>query len=276
MSYRRLWLDEGDSIEGNKLFLASSGKNGETVDSVFQRFASKPPKKPLITICANSLVVAQEFILTILLLARHREAYLEETQAERISNDPIHSRRLGISVACISLALFIVIIYNRHPVQPSSQLQSRKSKVRQRFTDAILMAISLRFLAGVLRTLTASYSSDTVGALAVGSLILHLLACDYSYANGFDTSSWNESESTAITHSSIRERRPTFKGGTMSLNAAFFGTTLLASRLKSNGQVYVFVSSSVIIFALYPAARHEVSLRTRGTNSWGTIKLKAE
>ena len=273
MSSRRLWLDKGDTIGSKNLFADSDEQNEkETVETIFQRFASKPPKTPLITMCSNSLVVAQEFILTILLLARHREAYLEDTQPGRMLGDSTDAARLGYSVAFISMALLLVIIYNRHPSGANLQQQSRKSKVRQRFTDAILIGLSLRFLAAVLRTLTASYSSDTVGALANISLILHLLACDYSYANGFDTNvRGNENESTVKTlSSSMRERRPTFKGGTVSLNAAFFGTTLLASRLESNGQVYVFVSSSVIIFALYPAARHEVSRRTRDTSSFGT------
>ena len=79
---------------------------------------------------------------------------------------------------------------------------SRKSKVRHRLSDGIFMAIFLRFLAAVLKTLTASYSSDTVHALAISSLFLHLIACDYSYANGLcgDTASDGDSK-----------RRPTFQ-----------------------------------------------------------------
>jgi hypothetical protein len=36
--------------------------------------------------------------------------------------------------------------------------------------------------------------------------------------------------------------------------------TLLASRLSSNATVYVFVSTSVILFAFYPAARHTIAV----------------
>jgi hypothetical protein len=73
-------------------------------------------------------------------------------------------------------------------------------------------------------------------------MLVHLLACDYSYANG---------------HS---RTKAAFAGGVMSLNASLFSTTLLASRLSSNATVYLFVSASVILFAFYPAARHIIAV----------------
>ena len=140
-------------------------------------------------------------------------------------------------------------------------------------TDAILMGILLRFLAPVLRTLTASYSSDTVHNLAVISFLLHFITCDYSYANGFSNAGGNTNTvnrsgnnkkpatASSSTSPAAHRQRPTFQGGTMSLTTAFFATTLLASRLQNNSSVYMFVSSSVVSFALYPQARYEVSLR---------------
>jgi uncharacterized membrane protein len=282
MTNRRLWLDEGNLMDGDNPFGANP--NDETHDSVFQKFAHKPPQKGLVTIASNALVVGQEFVLTALVLARHREAFLNEANPHRIENDSDYAQRIAISIGCISLALFLVILYNNKAAPFSSSSlsktenaapQSRKSKVRQRFTDAILMGILLRFLAAVLRTLTASYSSDTVHALAVATFILHLLACDYSYANGFDDGNNihddddNEADKTRLHPDS----RPTFEGGTISLTAAFFGTTLLASRLESNGSVYAFVSSSVILFALYPASRHQVARQTQKSNRWGMLAL---
>lgn len=117
--------------------------------------------------------------------------------------------------------------------------------------------------AAVLKTLTASYSSDTVHALAMASLFLHFLACDYSYANGFSDKK-GPIDAT---------KRPTFQGGTLSLTAAFFATILLASRLESNAAVYMFVCSSVVLFALYPAARHQVAINTQTKNRIGTCWL---
>lgn len=130
-------------------------------------------------------------------------------------------------------------------------------------TDGLFMAVLLRFFAAVLKTLTASYSSDTVHALAMASLFLHFLACDYSYANGFSDKK-GPIDAT---------KRPAFQGGTLSLTAAFFATILLASRLESNAAVYMFVCSSVVLFALYPAARHQVAINTQTKNRIGTCWL---
>jgi phosphatidylinositol glycan class C protein len=140
------------------------------------------------------------------------------------------------------------------------------------------MAILLRFLSAVLKTLTASYSSDTVYALSIATLFLHLLACDYAYAGGWGGSSteddFNGQESgTTKTKTTTMMKRPLFKGGTMSLTSAFFATTLLASRLESNVGVYIFVCCSVVLFALYPAARHLVACKTHslgGFHRFGT------
>jgi hypothetical protein len=252
MTRRRLWLDKGESIDD--LTVLVPDKDGETYDSILRRFSQKSPQKSLVVLASNALVVGQEFILTCLLLARHRVALWEE--AHQVEEEANLMPQLGASIACILLALLLVILYNSH----SSSAQSRQGKVQQRLTDAIFMAILLRFLAAVLKTLTSSYSSDTVNALAVTSLLLHLLAADYFYANGEESFSLLESS-----------KRPTFRGGTISLTAAFFGTTLLASRLESNASVYVFVSSSVVLFALYPAARHQVAIQTQHVGSWGTF-----
>ena len=140
------------------------------------------------------------------------------------------------------------------------------------------MAILLRFLSSVLKTLTASYSSDTVYALSTMSLFLHLLTCDYDYANGLednekDDNGQTESRSNSNLNKGKGLERPTFEGGMISLTSAFFATTLLASRLESNAAVYVFVCCSVILFALYPAARHLVAVRSRYVGKWGESEL---
>merc|ERR1712194_110624 len=73
----------------------------------------------------------------------------------------------------------------------------------------------------------------------------------------------NTSRSNGGHYKNKNLERPTFEGGMMSLTSAFFATTLLASRLESNAAVYVFVCSSVILFALYPAARHLVAVKAK-------------
>jgi uncharacterized membrane protein len=249
---RRLWSNEGKyAIDDDT---APTKDKQETYDSMFQSFSSRPSRKPLTAVVFNVLVVGQEFILTCLLLTRHRAALWEQNgEAEDADHQTL---RLIMSTVFFLLALILIAVHNK---PPSPRLQSRRSKLSQRTTDAIFTAALLRVLAAVLKTLTASYSSDTVNALVIASLLFHLLACDYSYANGDGGRSANLNST----------KRPAFQGGTMSLTAAFFGTILLASRLESNAGVYVFVLSSVCLFALYPATRHQVAFTSE---PWGTFQ----
>jgi len=252
MKKRRLWLEPGDPV----LSKPTEEGRSDTYDAIFERFSSSPSRKSLRLLVFDSLVVGQEFVLTCLLLACHRAALSVEAKTEESTKineiRQYELNRLLKSIVFVWLSFLLMIFHNESSY-------SRKSKVRHRLSDGIFMAIFLRFLAAVLKTLTASYSSDTVHALAISSLFLHLLACDYSYANGLcgDTASDGDSK-----------RRPTFQGGTMSLTAAFFATILLASRLESNGAVYIFICFSMTLFALYPAGRHQVAINTKESNRW--------
>mmetsp|Transcript_4450 Transcript_4450/g.8192 ORF Transcript_4450/g.8192 Transcript_4450/m.8192 type:complete len:287 (+) Transcript_4450:41-901(+) len=193
-------------------------RNEETIDSLMTRFSSKPPPRPLLDLFQCSLVVGQEFALTCLLLTRHRAAMQHE-------GDPDQWRQVAPVVV---LPLILIFIFDREQTTPE-----------KRACDALLLAGMLRLVSSVLRTLTASYSSDTVYALSIAGMVVHLLACDYRYANG-----------------QVRKK----SAGVVSLNASLFSMTLLASRLSSNATVYVFVSTSVILFAFYPAARHAIAV----------------
>jgi phosphatidylinositol glycan class C protein len=222
----------------------------EALDAMMIKFSSKPDPKTLSNLCSGSLVVGQEFVLACLLLARHRVAMQYEQEQESIE----YSGEV-ISMVAVSLTLFSVILFTdtdggRRKNKPSLR------KLTTRTRDALLLAGILRLVSAVLRTLTASYSSDTVHALAIGGLLVHLLFCDYSYANGRTITS-------ATTTSD--DGRQVFLGGTMSLNSVLFSTTLLASRLSSNSTVYGFVSSAVILFCFYPAARNRISSLPQGT-----------
>jgi hypothetical protein len=128
-------------------------------------------------------------------------------------------------------------------------------------TDAILLAAILRLTSGIIHTLTASYSSDTVYALSVSGMIIHLLTCDFRYANGACDAEGDE----AVVHTSFAHPRPAFLGGTVSLNAVFFSTSLLVSRIESDASSYAFVSLAVTLFAFYPATRHNIARKYPNT-----------
>lgn len=254
MPSRRLWTtNDEDTVP-----VASAGSDGHaetcSSSSIFEQFATRPERVPLLDLISNSLVVGQEFTLTCLFLAGHRTVYTED-RVQTTTTTVLE--QLQPSLVLVWLAFFLVVL-NNNPAQ-ARVLVTRKTKVRHRTTDGLLMAVLLRFLAAVLKTLTASFSTDTVHALAISGFGLHVLACDYSYANGIIADDHLPIDTT---------KRPAFQGGTLSLTAAFFATTLLASRLESNLVVYIFVSASVIFFALYPAARHQVAINTQTKYQW--------
>lgn len=224
---------------------------------LMEEFSSRPQPTPWRTLFKNTLVVGQEFTLTCFFLARHRTAQYEEQGLIVMTGENYGELKQAFSLAAIPVALLIVALF--------SDSQRSRQKTKTRLVDALLMAVLLRFLAAVLRTLTASYSSDTVHALAIAGMVIHLLGCDYSYANG------GGSATHSTTGASIsRKGVSPFLGGTMSLNAAFFATTLLASRLVSNWTVHFFVSSSVTIFAFYPATRHGLFVKSSDKAPFGT------
>ena len=280
---RRLWLSpEEFSALTNNATITGDGSNGgsertmteDTYDTIFRQFSSKPDPKSLGFYLSSNVVLVQEFVLTCFVLAGHRAARMEELEyTQRLKRGiptdiGIRSTRLLTSLGLIWLTLVVNVVQIRFA-------NSKRYTIRYRLTDFLLMAILLRFLSSVLKTLTASYSSDTVYALSTMSLFLHLLTCDYDYANGLkgieeEDNDQTESRSNGNLSKGKKLERPTFEGGMMSLTSAFFATTLLASRLESNAAVYVFVCSSVILFALYPAARHLVAVKAaEHIGRWG-------
>jgi hypothetical protein len=277
--------DEKKEEEDATLSITSATTRKRSVDTyetIFNHFSLKPKPKSLILLLSNTMVFVQEFVLTCLLLAGHRAALLEELDYRRrleqldisggSNSNPsvsIHSSRLLTSLGLIWLTLIVAVVKNRFA-------NSKRYTIRHRLTDFLLMAILLRFLSAVLKTLTASYSSDTVYVLSTVSLFLHLVTCNYDYANGYDDDDGNdnnvedeENDDTIIASNRKKnQERPTFKGGMISLTSAFFATTLLASRLESNAAVYIFICSSVVLFALYPAARHLVAVKSKHVGKW--------
>jgi len=92
----------------------------------------------------------------------------------------------------------------------------------------------LLFLTPILRSLTATYSDDTILFLSIMCLMLHLLTHDYAFINNY------------------RERF----AGMASLNLAIFATVMLASRLETNRKVFSFVVFAMELFALLPVVGH--------------------
>lgn len=252
-SSRRLWERRSQS------------KQDEDYVVIFTRFSKRPPTKSFLTFCSNSVVVVQEICLTVFLLARHRIEINLGQAVYDVHRDAIQ-KRIDQSTVFIFTALAVVLYYSSKAERVPQQ--TPKAKIRQRAVDGLLLAVLLRFLAGLLQSLTASYSSDTVQALARFGMLIHVFACDYTYANG-------KEPTTAPSPSRLpTNARPPFQGGTISLNAAFFATTLLVSRLSSNLSAYFFVSVAIAMFAFYPATRSAIAASFPASSSGKDILNK--
>ncbi|GIL87799.1 hypothetical protein Vretimale_13113 [Volvox reticuliferus] len=93
-------------------------------------------------------------------------------------------------------------------------------------------------LTPLLRSLAATTSTDSIVALAVGGGILHLALCDYGY----------------ITNSGVNDRLT----GALSLGCAVMAAVLLASRMRSEIEVFAQVLLSLELFLLSPYVRRHV------------------
>lgn len=209
-----------------------------TYASLLEQFSYKPDPKRWSTICKNSFVVGQEFSLTCYILAQCRLAkYDEQRQLPR--NDWKH---FMWSLGTMLVSLLIVTTMRNHQV--SRQGLSRWT------IDSICLVARLTLLATTLKITTLlHFSTDAIiHTVAVAGMAIHVLGCDYSFANGIDM---RMTESTSLSSSG------TYRPTTLS-NAAFFSTTVLASQLQSNWTVFVFVSASVAVFSLHPNIRHDV------------------
>lgn len=206
---------------------------------IYADYSCTPKPRTFWDLAAHSLVVGQEFALGCYFIARHRVLLTQNLRDPKVNvaqSDKAIYFTLGM-VLCASLMA-------RHVPQPN-----RRAKAKQRLADGVLLAILLRLLAGLWRTLTLSYSSDTVQALAIGGMLLHVLTCDYGWANG-------KGEFESLKY---KQRQP-FRGGTLSLNAALFTTTLLVSRLDSQASAFILVGLAIVAFGFYPDTRHVISL----------------
>ena len=110
---------------------------------------------------------------------------------------------------------------------------------------SFLVSVLLLGLSPVLGSLTDTVSTDTVYAMSIALLALHLLVCDYSGGSADDGSG-----------------RPTFgpRGGrgAVALNCALFGAVCVASRLPDTASVFAFMVFSLQLFALMPLLRSSV------------------
>lgn len=100
--------------------------------------------------------------------------------------------------------------------------------------QAILFSSVVVLLSPIFQTLTVSYTDDTIWALGITAMFMHLLLTDYAYLNAV---------------------KAKYEQG-VGVNAATFGSILLASRIQSPLYGAALIGFGILCFNLSPIPRH--------------------
>jgi phosphatidylinositol glycan class C protein len=112
--------------------------------------------------------------------------------------------------------------------------------------SSILVFLVLLAVTPVLKTLTEATSSDSIWALAAILFIVNALLADFSEpVRKMDDLGQPDYRLTSV----------------LSMNAAISASVVLASRLKSNLDVFSLVILAVMLFSLFPLVREQLKVR---------------
>lgn len=200
-------------------------------------YVQEAPRSSLPRLVLGALVVVQQqslvvAVYTSYLFHRHRAASAAASVAAAV---PV---LIAVTLAA-DVWLWRTQQQQQQPQQQQQQEQQSQQRPREdrvhrvlpRAAEAALCVVLLSTFAPLLRTLTQSYSSDTVHTLAALCGVAHLYLYDYQ-------------RSTVSTRLDC----------TVSLNAGFLMSLLLASRLEKSEVVAAFLLTSIVLLVLLPSA----------------------
>lgn len=168
----------------------------------------------------HSSVVAQQFTVVASFITVYKYLLLDDSHLYKIA---------GLDAALLAVGYGVQYLLDEGGIDLSKSLHT-----------TVLLGVYMRIAAPVLRTLTSSFSGDTIHALAITFSSIHLTFHDYAYVN-------SETETFA---------------GTLSLNAAMFTAIILASRLNNIELVVALLFLAVICFSLFPSTARIVKKRS--------------
>eukprot|EP01064_Diplonema_japonicum_P015976 TRINITY_DN2401_c0_g1_i1.p2 TRINITY_DN2401_c0_g1~~TRINITY_DN2401_c0_g1_i1.p2 ORF type:complete len:294 (+),score=65.57 TRINITY_DN2401_c0_g1_i1:1147-2028(+) len=134
---------------------------------------------------------------------------------------------------CLGIAVFLTTV---------SKMFVEEHKSRLMVTESISTAGLLFFVSPILRTLTEPWSDDTLTAMCLLFLVIHLASTDYS-------------------------TKP--RDEPIAVNAASFASVLLASRLPQYNYGFIMITLGVLLFTVSPEPRK--ALRTKVPEAWSAI-----
>ena len=198
--------------------------------------------------------IAREFVIRHL-LAFQVQSHQGYASPRRIPRGSSEDSPPPITVVGVPIAL---------PLSAAGPLMSRSAFSSSRFAPpaysnwflvkdlnrAFLVFGTVYILSPLLRTLTRAWSSDTIIAIAVTMLIVHIIFHDYSFVSRTKSSLefWHQlrGDTDRITRSWKRV------DNSLALNAIVFSAVVLASRLNSSESVFGFIFFSMAAFSFLP------------------------
>lgn len=120
--------------------------------------------------------------------------------------------------------------------------------------SAAIVGLLLFGSSPILKTLTQETSSDTIWVLVVLLFITNCLLHDYSWSLGVKYCKYHLFITLLIMNLLLCR----IYSGSVSLNAAIFGSVLLASRLPTTLHVFALMGVSLVWFGLFPSLRRAI------------------
>jgi hypothetical protein len=265
MEDRCLWKWSGCSKPTHGCPITSNNSE-ENYQNLLRKYTSRAKHVPLARLCANALVVVQEFTLIVYILLVHRVAARyasrEDDASTRVptldgtlvhdlfDNDLVLTNATILVYACLTVPTILTVL----PLFCAARGQSARFItdwiVRPSVTAAVFRvaaALAVRYLIAVL-SIGGDVAHETREYLEYAGMLVHLLVKDYSAANGMGLTT---------DHCGRRDKVwPASLGDFMSIkNAGIFASLLANSQVNS----FLVGYMSMLIFLHYPAFQSDVS-----------------
>lgn len=160
----------------------------------------------------------------------------------------------------VSIFAFILgyLVWQAVEVQLANKFHQARKPTNHAKTvkSSILAFLTLLSLSPVMKTLTASTSSDSIWALAACLFIFNALIADYSAPR---PEIYTRESLTSV----------------LSINAAISASVVLASRLPDDISVFALMLYAVVMFAMFPVLRHRLQAASSLFQAFLTILLSA-
>eukprot|EP00796_Vickermania_ingenoplastis_P005066 gene5066-3653_t len=135
---------------------------------------------------------------------------------------------LDSAIFLLALLLFVV--------QRNDGRNSWKGLLRQTGRQVVSLGPMLLLISPLLSNLTVSYSNDTIVAMSIIMMTVHVLVTDYRYLNGYSN----------------------YCDQSFAVNSATFAVVLMVSRIPRGFDGVALLTFGALCFSLSPIARHSI------------------